>query len=230
MQEQIANLVHPVFNHGLRVRERLDRGESPDLDTEQAALKGLLLSDLEARRWPDFGGDNLDGRSLSSSRISDPTRRSADTFLGIRYALVCWLDELFIDSPWGRTWNEQKLETQLYGTNIRAELFWEQARRAEARPGSDALEVYFLCVMLGFRGELRDQPERLQAWVGTAQTRIARSQGKELTLPPEHEPLTFVPPRHGLERLQRMVLVATVTMLALIIASSATLMYYFLTP
>src|SRR3954452_8426837 len=101
MQESIAQLVHPVFTYGLQLRERLARGESPTFEIEQAALKGLLLSDIEARRYPEFGGD---GDAQGESR-----GRGADRFLGLRYALVCWLDELFItDSPWSARWNERK--------------------------------------------------------------------------------------------------------------------------
>jgi type VI secretion system protein ImpK len=218
MQEQIANLVYPVISYALRLKDRLERREEPDLDTEQASLKGLLLTDMEARRLVDFGGEASDNRSISMTRMGgDLGRRSADAFLGIRYALVCWLDEIFIvDSPWARQWNEQKLETALYGTNIRAELFWEQARRAESRPGSDALEVFFLCVMLGFRGELREDPDRLMAWVSTTQARISKGLGTELPMPPEHEAPSDVPPRHAREKLQRVFLIGSICLLILI--------------
>src|SRR5262249_59968370 len=112
--------------------------------------------------------------------------------------------------PWSTEWNERKLETSLYGTNDRAYAFWEQAKRAEARPGSDSLEVMFLCVMLGFRGDRREEPDKLQAWVNATQARIARSQGKQFELPPESPAPTNVPPRRGLERLERMTLRARV--------------------
>src|SRR5919201_4294814 len=102
MQEPIANLVLPVISHGIRLKEQLDRGESPDFDAERALLRGRL-TDPEATRWADFG-DLSDSRSLTVSR------RGTDAFLGIRYALVSWLDEIFIlDSPWSRLWNERKL-------------------------------------------------------------------------------------------------------------------------
>ena len=66
--------------------------------------------------------------------------------------MVCWLDELFlVDSAWDARWNESKLELALYGTNDRAWHFWEQARLADTRPGTEALSAFFLCVMLGFR-------------------------------------------------------------------------------
>lgn len=203
MREEIANLVHPVFAYGLRLKDRLDRGESLDFDAEQAALKGLLLGEMEAKRFPDFGGQADSG----AARMSMGGRRSPDVFLGIRYALACWLDETFIlDSPWGRVWNERKIEESLYGTNDRAWFFWEQAQLAANRTGVDALEAFYLCVMLGFRGDYRDKPDKLKAWVDASGKRISRDQGKEWSVPPELEPPVNVPPLHGRERLQRMVL------------------------
>jgi type VI secretion system protein ImpK len=213
MREEIAALVHPVFDYALSLKERLERGEQPDFDSEQMNLKGALRSELEAKRWADFGGQDAAGMT----RLGSSTRRSADQFLGIRYALACWVDELFIlDSPWGRQWNERKIEEALYGSNDRAWAFWEQARLAEARPGIDALEVFYLCVMLGFRGDLREDPLKLKAWADAAAQRIAREQGKESPMPPELEAPTNVPPLHGRERLHRMVLIAAAAALVVI--------------
>jgi type VI secretion system protein ImpK len=217
MRDDIANLVHPVFNYGLRLKERLARGEAADMDTEQATLKGLLLGEMEARRVADYGGDRAIDQSTMGGRTLNPSSRSSESFLGIRYALVCWLDEIFIvDSPWAQEWNEHKLESVLYGTNDRAWAFWEQARKAEARPGGDALEVFFLCVMLGFRGEYREQPDRLQQWVTVTQGRIAKGMSQEMQLPPELDPPVYVPPRYWRDRMQRMVVVAAVVALCLI--------------
>ena len=218
MKEEIANLVHPVFSYGLRLKERLGRGEASDMETEQATLKGLLLGENEARRVADYGGDRgAPDLSTMGGRSMDTARRGGDHFLGIRYALVCWLDEIFVvDSQWSQEWNEHKLESMLYGTNDRAWTFWEQARKAEARPGGDALEVFFLSVMLGFRGEYREQPDRLQAWVAATQARIAKMQTQEMQLPPELDPPIYVPPRYWRDRMQRMVIIAAVVALCLI--------------
>jgi type VI secretion system protein ImpK len=211
MREDIANLVHPVLSYGLLLKERLAQGDIPSLDVEQAALKGLLLSESEARRWTTFGGD-----TRAESVPGEPGRR-AEQFLGIRYALVCWLDEIFtLDSPWEAEWNERKLEVALYGTNDRAWKFWDQARQAEARPQVDALEVFFLCVVLGFCGELRDSPERLATWVSTSQNRVVKARGQEWSYPAEVEPPTHVPPLHGRERLQRVLLAGGLALLILI--------------
>ena len=105
MREETAGLVHGVFRHGLDLKDRLAGGASPSLATEQAMLMRLLEGTPEAKG------------------PSDP-QVAAD----VRYALVCWLDELFVDeTPWGGQWNERKLEVALYGTNDRAWRFWERA-------------------------------------------------------------------------------------------------------
>src|SRR5579884_1462788 len=147
MQPDIANVVHPVFTHGLRLKQLAEAGEAFEIDQEQAALKKLLLGDQEARRWPDYCGEFGSQDALPGPSGSAPVRRWDEQFLGIRYLLVCWLDDILIDSPRGTEWGQRKLEAALYGTDVRAEAFWEQARRADGRVGIDASEVCFLCVM-----------------------------------------------------------------------------------
>src|SRR5947208_223861 len=137
MQDELTLQVHTILQHGNRLKGRLMRGEALVLENEQALLKKLLLSDAEAQRWPDYGGDDTGGIALDAVGRS---RVATAPFLGIRYALVCWLDEIFlVDSFWDTRWNENKLELALYGSNDRAWRFWEQTRLAEARPGTDAL-------------------------------------------------------------------------------------------
>jgi type VI secretion system protein ImpK len=218
MRKEIAELVHPVILCGLRLKERLERGETPDLDAEQATLKDLLLTEYEARRWIDYGG-NAPSRAgePSPTPAADARQSFADSFLGIRYALVCWLDELFTCDPnWGPRWNERKLEVELYGTNDRAWKFWEQERLAQARTGNDAFEVFFLCVMLGFRGEMRDKPEKLQAWAANSRHRLGKVQEQDWPFSTELEPPTHVPPLRGRDRLRRMIAVGWITLLLMI--------------
>src|SRR5262245_39936112 len=178
MRKEIADLVYPVINYALQLKRRVDRGEELSLSNEQAQLKGLLKSESAARRWPEYAGD------APAGGFDDSGRGSSEHFLGIRYALACWLDEIFIlDSPWKAEWNERKLEAALYGSNDRAYKFWDQARKAEARPEKDALEVFFLCVMLGFRGDLRDDPDGLRAWREAAEAQLGRP--REWVGPPD---------------------------------------------
>jgi len=226
MREDVSNLVHKVLMAGLELKEQLDRGESPDFEKEQAKLKGLL-GDADARRYPEFIGDVVPDNTLLGGRGgASPTGRTAgDYFLGIRYALACWLDEIFIlDSPWSAHWNEDSLEFSLYGMRERAYRFWDQARRAETRPG-DPLEAFFLCTMLGFRGDFRDQPDQLQNRVTSMHALISKSQGGDWQSPEEIEPPTFVPPLRGRDMLQRMVMVGGAVLLCLILIGSFYMVY-----
>ena len=222
MQEEIANLVHPVMNATLRLRERLEQGESLDLDAEQARLKTLLLTEIESRRWIDYGGDSggtaIAGSSVDLGAAEEESRPGGGAeFLGIRYALVCWIDELFIlYSPAEKEWNERKLEGEVYGTNDRAWKFWKQAELALTRPRGDALEVFFLCVLMGFRGELREQQDELQTWISSTKTRIAKIKSQEWPVPLEYEPATYVPPHYGRDQLQHMIFAGGVVLLLMI--------------
>jgi type VI secretion system protein ImpK len=191
MREETAGLVHGVFRYGLDLKDRLARGEFPALATEQAMLLRLLEGTPEAKG------------------PADPTAAAE-----VRYALVCWLDELFVDeTQWGARWNERKLEVAAFGTNDRAWRFWEQARQAATRNDADALEVFYLCVQLGFRGELRGEAERLAAWAAVARGQIEQAPGQAWTPPPELDPPTNVPPLRGRDLFQKMALRAAVVLL-----------------
>ncbi len=113
----------------------------------------------------------------------------------------------------------------LYGTNDRAWKFWEQARGAERQSGTDALEVCYLCVMLGFRGELRQRPEQLQTWVAAAKARIAKVEPQESAFAGDLDPPTRVPPRLAQEKFQRAVLLGCVLLLLLIPVAAFLLIY-----
>ncbi|MCE9531403.1 MAG: DotU family type IV/VI secretion system protein [Planctomycetes bacterium] len=202
MRDELAKHVHPVLLHGLRLKERLKRGERPNLASEQATLKGLLGSPNQPAPW---GGGSDPLASMDSTR-----------YLGARYAVTCWLDEILIDSPWEREWDENKLEQALFHTNIRYSNFWAQARLAEGIPGSsDAQEVYLLCVLLGFRGEVGERSEQLREWVTAARSRASRGMGKELPPVPEKTPESNVPVLLGVDGYQRMVKTLSIGMLVL---------------
>ncbi len=203
MREELAKNVYPVMLHGLKLKERLSRGERPHLAAEQATLKGMLGSPSQ----PPPGGGG-----------ADPHASMGDTnrFLGARYALTCWLDEVFIESSWQREWDENKLEQSLFHTNIRYSNFWSQARLAESIPGnSDAQEAFLLCVLLGFRGEFGERPDQLREWVTAARARASKGMGKELPPIPEKTPESNVPLLLGVEGYQRMIKTFSIGLLVL---------------
>jgi type VI secretion system protein ImpK len=181
MREELANLVFPTFRYGLHLQERLEQGEKLKLEDEQNQLRQRLRSREEAAHTRDYGGD---GR-----------------FLGGHFALVCWLDEIMIfNTPAGAQWKNHTLEFEFYRTADRATLFWEQADLAYSRP--DALEVFYLCVVLGFRGRYRDQPAELKAWRKRAEERIRKSRPSKANLPEEATPSSNPEPLRARDRLR----------------------------
>jgi type VI secretion system protein ImpK len=204
MREELANVVYPVIQQGLGLKDKLQRGESLDLKQQQANLRGLLQSEA-------LNGDNS---------------TAEDRFLGIRYALVSWLDEIFIlytpaSADW---WEAHGMEWEYFRTNDRAFKFWEQAARAEALGSADALEVFFLCVVLGFRGDYVGSPDRVKAWRDPALSQISRSRA-EFPLPVALQPPTNVPPLEGARRLQGMLVAWAVSLLVLVPAIVFLLLY-----
>ena len=218
MQPALADIVHAVLLRGLDLKKRLEEGPSPSLDVEQAVLKDLLLAESETARIPEYGLDRDRPRGKLDGAANESLSAGKGDFLGVRYALVCWLDELFTrgNSDWAANWNEQKLEVELYGSNDRSWRFWQQAQLAQSRATDDALEVFYLCVMLGFRGDLREHDEQLRRWAGSARQRLGQiieiqwPYASQLNVPVPAQPL------RGRRRLRRMVMVACLAIVAVV--------------
>ncbi len=200
MRDETTRFVHPVLAHGLDLRGRLARGEPAAFDREHARLRELLLAGpADAAVGPR------------------PPVPLGTPFLGARYALACWLDELFTHgSPWADRWNERKVEVELYGSNDRAWKFWEQAAAAEQQPADDALEVFFRCALLGFRGTLAERPEKFAEWVAAARERLRVLPADETPYDLEPDPVPDVPPRRAARGFERMLAVAGAALLVLI--------------
>jgi type IV/VI secretion system ImpK/VasF family protein len=179
MQDEVASLAHPVITYALKIKDRLDRGEDVTPARSHAELERLLT----------------------------PTAGSRTTFAkedDVRYALACWVDELFIlHSPWRQRWNETKLEFQLFRSNERAVRFWEKANRALAAGDVALVEVFLLCTALGFRGGMADNPVGLTQWTEAARRLIEVELGRAWINPPSREPHIHVPPLSASERFSK---------------------------
>ena len=87
-----------------------------------------------------------------------------------KYPLVAFIDETILNSSWtGREqWREHPLQLDLYGEVVAGERFFD--RLETVRRGGDAkmdlLEIYYLCLALGFEGKYKILgKERLHALV-----------------------------------------------------------------
>src|SRR5712692_7480873 len=90
----------------------------------------------------------------------DARRRgySADDIELAVFAVVAYLDEsvLSLRSPVFADWPRQPLQEERYGHHIAGEIFFQNLQKLMGRTDShelaDLLEVYYLCLLLGFAG------------------------------------------------------------------------------
>jgi len=75
------------------------------------------------------------------------------------FAVVAFLDESVLNSqnPIFADWLRQPLQEELFGTHIAGEVFFQHLQqllgKSDSQDLGDLLEVYYLCMLLGFRGK-----------------------------------------------------------------------------
>lgn len=103
---------------------------------------------------------NTMDRKAREARIADSDIQDA------KYALVAFIDETV---GW-----ESRFELEFFDSNVAGEEFFnklEREKEAEAR--DEVLEVYYLCLMLGFEGRYIRAPEKLQAYIKDCQKKLS---------------------------------------------------------
>jgi type IV/VI secretion system ImpK/VasF family protein len=224
MRKRLASLVYPVFRHALRLKDRL-RYAHLDMAREQNELKKLVNA---VRAGGASHANREEGMRPGAVGAAGP---GDEAFGDLGYPLTCWLDEIFLDptSPWKEAWNEHKLETLLYASNDRAWKFWEQARKAEARGDADALEVFYLCVMLGYRGKFPEDPAGLRDWRERLENLLEQGRASDWPGKPPELPVppTDVPPLLARERLRWVLLAFALVGGGTVVAAAFRLIYGF---
>lgn len=167
MTPKFAHAIDPIFLRMLSLLEQISSEESPSPQEERVRILGLI-DQAEA-----FIGAGPDWELA-------------------KYALVSWIDEVLLDVPWsGRDWwSNNVLEMELYRTRLCYEQFYVRAQEASRLPHRDALEVFYIAVVLGFRGMYRDPsqsesliqahglPPDLDTWARQASLAIRLGQGR----------------------------------------------------
>ena len=167
MTPKFALAVDPVFLHVLDLLDRIGRNESPSPQEERMRI-GALIDQAEA-----MAGGGQDWELA-------------------KYALASWIDEMLVEAPWdGRDWwSNNVLEVQMFNTRLCNERFFVRAQEAATLVRRDALEVYYNCVVLGFRGLYSDRdladaiapahglPPDLETWAKQAAMSIRLGQGR----------------------------------------------------
>ena len=151
-----------------------------------------------------------------------------------RYALVAWIDDVLIEAPWeGRQWwEENALEVEIFNTRDAFTAFYTKAAEAATLTQKNALEVFYVCVVLGFRGLYRDSsavvmadqlrlPPDLAAWTKQTALAIRLGQGRP--------PITESPrPGDGAPALEGKFALVGATLLSVILAAFTAVLSYVL--
>jgi type VI secretion system protein ImpK len=157
---QLALALQEAFT--VAVRLRANRQVAASADAFRAQIKQLLAStDRDARRM-GYDGD---------------TARLAI------YAYIAFLDESVLNSaqPMFSGWSQQPLQEEVFGDHVAGENFFRHLADLLARQDSedlaDLLEVYLLCLLLGFRGRYGANPGALHGITVSVQDKIRRIRG-----------------------------------------------------
>lgn len=110
-----------------------------------------------------------------------------------RYALVAFLDEQINRSNWpGRSeWMGQPLQLELYREYTAGENFFKRMRSlAQQGRFSPALEIYYLCLLLGFRGAYGTSGDTraLSSFSDSGRERVAQEWPMKGKIAPRAEP------------------------------------------
>jgi len=131
----MAGLATDLFMIVIRMRESEDLGDP-------ASLRKLVVYYLD-----------LFKRNCKTAGIADEAVNEA------LYAIVALIDETVLSVPGACRdyWFGRPLQLDLFGDNIAGEEFYNRLQKlqANAEKKKDTLEVYYLCLSLGFEGKYK---------------------------------------------------------------------------
>jgi type VI secretion system protein ImpK len=129
MQPKFAQAVDPIFVATLRLESRIEEHHKIVTSDERA----ILIRKIE--------------EAEGALGLTDEWKLS-------KYALCAWIDSRLIEMSWAENewWKNNCLERKLFGSREAHEEFFKKAMEAASLPSKNALEVFYLAVVLGFEG------------------------------------------------------------------------------
>lgn len=113
----------------------------------------------------------------------------ADDIYAAKYAFCAAVDETILASQFSvrQEWERAPLQLAFFGDQLAGEHFFVQLEALRERGASrvQALEVFYLCLLLGFKGKyLLDSPEKLNYLIARVGDEIAHHKGKRAPFAP----------------------------------------------
>lgn len=165
--------------------------------TLQEALTAIVRLRSERQPVSDAGAFRTLMKQLLAGAQQDASGMGydpQDVRLAI-FAVVAYLDESVLNarSPVFADWPRRPLQDELFGGHMGGEWFFQYLEQLLQRPDSaqlaDLLEVYQLCLLLGFRGRYgAGGTNELQSIMSMVASRLARMRGVPGDLAPAWRP------------------------------------------
>jgi type VI secretion system protein ImpK len=176
------------------VRLRANRQPVTSADVFRAQMRQLLSNaDQEARNR---------GYTAEDARLAS-------------FAVVAFLDEsvLNLQNPVFADWPRKPLQEEMFGGHVAGEIFYQSLQRllerSESAQLADVLEVFHLCVLLGYRGKYGAGGQaELKSQMDAVAQKIRRIRKDPGTLSPDWAPAAGVVVAAGVDRLFRPMLIA----------------------
>ena len=155
---RLAEVYAPCFTLALQLRATDEYGDAE-------TLRGRIKSLLEKTR-----------REAVQSGLPPEDVREAE------FALVAFLDETLLSSDWSQkdSWLARPLQLELFNRYDAGEEFFNRLDGLRANPGlhAEAIEAYYLCMALGFKGQYQlHGQEQLRALIEETQAELAKQPG-----------------------------------------------------
>jgi len=175
------------------------RGSSPALDrrgwnlalTFQEVFTAIVR--LRYNRQAVSSAESFRAQIKQALRIAEQEARSggcsAEDLKQAVFALVAFLDEsaLGCRNPAFADWARLPLQAEMFGHQLAGEVFFQELQKALNRNDSsetaDLLEVYYLCLLLGFKGRYAAGGD-LRSIMAGIQEKIRRVRGPSAALSP----------------------------------------------
>jgi len=168
--QRLSSLFAPCFSLILRLRATDDFGDPGPL---RRRIKTML--------------ERIEQRARRADRAPEALRRA-------QFGVVAFIDETILASNWERKeeWRDTPLQLELHDRYDAGEVFFEHLDDFLAAPRAHAevLEVYYLCMTLGFRGQYRihEQERRRELIEATAEALTRLSDRSHDPLSPQGRP------------------------------------------
>jgi len=154
----------------------------------QGLLTGIVR--IHSGRQPLVNADMF--RRRTKEALAEVTREAmkrgyaADHTIESDFAVVAFLDEVLLSSkdPARDAWAQKPLLEELFNVSTAGELFFARIeklqQRADTAELADILEVYYLCILLGFEGQYATSNKtEVHILAGRLRQRIERIRGSD---------------------------------------------------